>query len=277
MYENLRSLQKKWLSNAKSWTRNTHWQNLSRQYYQKYPEIPQNLFSWSVQSAKIFGIHIKNKISLRVRSPWVVALLSKLWIFVTICSSRRRLNQQFIWLSTFQKPNLYIICTLESLISKQSEISVLGWTFSKYIRYCEKNTKFENKSGRFFQIFAAFSEDLNFNGNCHFLLGLNFMKVLNEHFGIRLHRCHLIFFEKRINTHICLLDETIESTVIVFVLYRPLPYSLHCTVLKPTLALDKNWRTNNRYLVLYYIIILSPPRSTVFKSYQRLRISKQSM
>ena len=125
--------------------------------------------------AKIFGI--LKKISLRVRSPWVVALLSKLWIFVTIYSSRRRLNQQFIWLSTFQKPNLYI-CTLESLISKQSEISVQGWTFSKYIRYCEKNTKFENKSGRFFQIFVAFSEDLNFNGNYHFLLGLNFMKVL---------------------------------------------------------------------------------------------------
>ena len=61
---------------------------------------------WAQNWPKYLGY--QKNISLRVRSPWVVALLSKLWIFVTIYLSRRRLNQQFIWLSTFQKPNLYL-------------------------------------------------------------------------------------------------------------------------------------------------------------------------
>ena len=55
--------------NAKSRTRDTQWQNLSKQYYQKYPKIPHNLFCcWSAQSTNIFGIF--KKISLGVRSPW---------------------------------------------------------------------------------------------------------------------------------------------------------------------------------------------------------------
>ena len=83
------------------------------------------------------------KISLRVRSPWIVALLSKLWIFVTIYSSRGRLNQQFIWLSTFQKPNLYSrlrnkyrVTLINFWTSFQGLCSLLEWImhilFSKY-------------------------------------------------------------------------------------------------------------------------------------------------
>ena len=109
-----------------------------------------------------------------------------------------------------------------------------GLNIFKYIRYCEKNTKFENKSGRFFQIFVAFSEDLNFNGNCHFLLGLNFMKVLksiNEHFGIRVHRCHLIFFwEKNKHTHLLIRwDHRVNGNCLCLIDHYPTAYTAQCS------------------------------------------------
>ena len=77
---------------------------------------------WAQNWPKYLGY--QKNISLRVRSPWVVALLSKLWIFVTIYSSRRRLNQQFIWLSTFQNPNLY-----SRLWNKYRVTLINFWTF----------------------------------------------------------------------------------------------------------------------------------------------------
>ena len=57
IYENLSLLQ----SNAKSQTRDTQWQTLSRHCYPKYPKIPHNLFGWSAQSDKIFGLLIWKK------------------------------------------------------------------------------------------------------------------------------------------------------------------------------------------------------------------------
>jgi hypothetical protein len=51
MYENLNFLQTKWLSNAKSWTRDTQWQNLNIYCYQNYPEIPQNYLGYFKKSS----------------------------------------------------------------------------------------------------------------------------------------------------------------------------------------------------------------------------------
>ena len=68
---------KKGLNDAKSWTRDTRWQNLSRWYYQKYPKMSHNIFGQSAQSAKTFMIFLK-KLALGVRSPWLTWLLTSL-------------------------------------------------------------------------------------------------------------------------------------------------------------------------------------------------------
>ena len=90
--------------------------------------------------------------------------------------------------------------------------------------------KIWKNSGRFFQFFLAFSGDLNFNGNCHVPLGLNFMKGLksiNEHFGIRSHRCHLSFFElKNKLTHLLIRrDHRVNGNCLCLIDHYPTVHS----------------------------------------------------
>ena len=66
-------------------------------YYQKYPKIPQNLFCWSTQSAKIFWIH-KN-------SHWVSVVCGimnlRTWHFVSMTDEEhdsRYISWYFIYL-----------------------------------------------------------------------------------------------------------------------------------------------------------------------------------
>ena len=129
-------------------------------------------------------------------------------------------------------------CSLRSFCLLKTILSYTYYRFRCHyplITYLsEKNTKFENKSGRFFQIFVAFSEDLNFNGNCHFLLGLNSMKVLkstNEHFGIRVHRCHLSFFElKNKLTHLLIRrDHRVNGNCLCLIDHYPTAYTAQCS------------------------------------------------
>ena len=68
VYEDLSFLQKKWLRNAKSETRDTQWQNLGRWCYQKYLKT----FSADLPNRpKYLGFLIKKKLSLGVHSPWL--------------------------------------------------------------------------------------------------------------------------------------------------------------------------------------------------------------